>query len=155
MYVCIVIDNLFPFNTQDVNMMPESEDKKITEGTINGAVTESSQSAEETQNAHEKVDDNLKSELRAPPAWLQMETNQGSSKVKLPPVTEAHVNKKRKRHSRNSRQNSRVKMNSTIEPVPEELPNLNVNTWNVFPLISYNTRGNHWLRIRVPHLQKS
>lgn len=109
-------------------MMPESEDKNITEGMINGAVIESSQSAEETQNAHEKVDDNLKSELRAPPAWLQKETNQGSSKVKLPPVTDAHVNKKRKRHSRNSRQNSRVKMNSSIEPVPEELPNLNVNT---------------------------
>ena len=112
-------------------MMPESEDKKITEGTTNGAVIESSQSAEETQNAHEKVD--VKSELRAPPAWLQKETNQGSSKVKLPPVTVAHVNKKRKRHSRNSRENSRVKLNSTIEPVPEELPNLNVNTWMFFP----------------------
>ena len=109
-------------------MMLESEDKKITEGTINGPVIESSQSAEETQNAHEKADENLKSELRGPPAWLQKETNQGSSKVKLPPVTEAHVNKKGKRHSRNSRQNSRVKMNSSIEPVPEELPNLNVNT---------------------------
>jgi len=110
-------------------MMSLSEDTHKSELATNAVQVKSSPPAEENHNIHEQTDtipDKAANEHRALPAWLDKESNQRPSKVKLPPVA-ASANKKRKRHTKNPRENSKGKLNTAIEPVQEEVMASNVN----------------------------
>ena len=108
-------------------MMSLSEDTQNGELAINGAHVTSTPTNEEKHNTLDVKPNKVDNEHRAPPAWLDKETKQGSSKLRLPPVT-AQANKKRRRHT-NSRDKSKVKLNAAIRPVQEEeeVPRSNVD----------------------------
>ena len=109
--------------------MSLSEDAYNGKLALNGGQVEPSPPPEENHNTHEQTDitpSKIANEHRAPPAWLERETSQGSFKVKLPPVT-VPVNKKRKKHHSNKRENSKGKLNAAIEPVQEEVMRQNEN----------------------------
>ena len=111
-------------------MMSLSEDTYNGELALNGGQVEPRPQPEENHNTREQADitpaNKAANEHQAPPAWLERQTSQGSFKVKLPPVT-APGNKKKKKHHRNPRQNSKGKLNAAIEPVQEEMMRENVN----------------------------
>ena len=114
-------------------MLSLSEDTHNSEVIINSRaqVGRRSPTPDENHDAHDQADiisNKATNEHRATPAWLERKSSQGSAKVKLPPVS-ASVNKKKKKHHRNPRDNSKAKTNAAIEPVHEEGKTPNMDAW--------------------------
>lgn len=109
----------------DANVRPLSEDTKNSEPACatNAKQVKSSRQSKEKSTAHKQSDITPNKERnnlqQAQPAWLDESTVQGSSKVKLPPVSSITTNKKKRK--RNSRGDRKGKLDSTIESVKEEI----------------------------------
>lgn len=129
MDINLSLDIYFNF-LQGVNMMSVSEDTHTSELATNGVRVKSTLPPDENRNKQEKGDvtpNKATSEHRAAPAWLDKETNQGPSKLKLPPVTVPGNKKRKGQQHRNPGQNSKGKLNVAIEPVQEEVMESNAN----------------------------
>ncbi|XP_068744277.1 adhesion G protein-coupled receptor L4-like [Montipora capricornis] len=110
--------------SSDAKVRPLSEDTQNSEPACatNADQVKSSRQSKEKSTAHKQSDITPNKERnnlqQAQPAWLNESTVQGSSKVKLPPVSSITTNKKK--HKRNSR-DRKGKLDSTIESVKEEI----------------------------------